>query len=207
MITTRDGWAGLNFEHSWGDGVAIMRFFNDIHRDSLSNKWSNEMEPRKPYSPPQKLCKHTQSSLKILLEAEIIYNSIIIYSLFAFIVFELDGECEKYIAEAEDRFKTQINQLDVDPFIYEEMGKKDCKKLGISPDAFMQMAFQIAYYRLYSETPATYESCSTAAFRHGRTETIRPATMFTKVNNYSFVFRIHITFLKQIFLSELDLGA
>ena len=27
---------------------------------------------------------------------------------------------------------------------------------------------------------ATYESCSTSAFRHGRTETIRPATMATK---------------------------
>ena len=27
---------------------------------------------------------------------------------------------------------------------------------------------------------ATYESCSTAAFKHGRTETIRPASMATK---------------------------
>ena len=26
----------------------------------------------------------------------------------------------------------------------------------------------------------TYESCSTAAFRHGRTETIRPASQWTK---------------------------
>ena len=39
---------------------------------------------------------------------------------------------------------------------------------------------QIAYYRLYKGTVATYESCSTAAFKHGRTETIRSASMATK---------------------------
>lgn len=38
----------------------------------------------------------------------------------------------------------------------------------------------MAFYRQHQQTVATYESCSTAAFRHGRTETIRPATMATK---------------------------
>lgn len=37
----------------------------------------------------------------------------------------------------------------------------------------------MAYYRQYKHSPATYESCSTAAFRHGRTETIRPASVAT----------------------------
>lgn len=38
----------------------------------------------------------------------------------------------------------------------------------------------MAYYRQYKGTVATYESCSTSAFKHGRTETIRPATAETK---------------------------
>lgn len=33
---------------------------------------------------------------------------------------------------------------------------------------------------MYGQTVATYESCSTAAFKYGRTETIRPATLHTK---------------------------
>jgi hypothetical protein len=37
----------------------------------------------------------------------------------------------------------------------------------------------MAYYRQYGKFVATYESCSTAAFKHGRTETVRPATMAT----------------------------
>jgi carnitine O-palmitoyltransferase 2 len=39
----------------------------------------------------------------------------------------------------------------------------------------------MAYFRLTSgQTTATYESCSTAAFQHGRTECIRPASTLTK---------------------------
>ena len=42
-----------------------------------------------------------------------------------------------------------------------------------------QFAFQLGYYRLFGKVVATYESANTAAFKHGRTETIRPATMET----------------------------
>ena len=38
---------------------------------------------------------------------------------------------------------------------------------------------QMAYYRQYKCSVPTYESCSTAAFRHGRTETLRSATIAT----------------------------
>lgn len=32
----------------------------------------------------------------------------------------------------------------------------------------------------YGGVAATYESCSTSAFKHGRTETVRPATLETR---------------------------
>ncbi len=38
------------------------------------------------------------------------------------------------------------------------------------------MSFQLAHYRMYGHSASTYESASTAGFRHGRTETIRSAT-------------------------------
>lgn len=44
----------------------------------------------------------------------------------------------------------------------------------------MQLGFQLAYFRQNEEYVGSYESCSTAAFKHGRTETIRPCTMDTK---------------------------
>lgn len=55
-----------------------------------------------------------------------------------------------------------------------------CKSNQVSPDAIMQLGLQLAYFRMHDEFVGTYESCSTAAFRHGRTETVRPCTMDTK---------------------------
>lgn len=59
--------------------------------------------------------------------------------------------------------------------------------IKLSTDAMVQLAFQMAFLRQYGQTVATYESCSTAAFRHGRTETIRPATIHTKKCSQAFV--------------------
>ena len=65
------------------------------------------------------------------------------------------------------------------------MNKQSLKQAQVSPDGFLQMSFQLAYYRLYGKTVSTYESASTAAFKHGRTECIRSASVdsaqFTKV--------------------------
>ena len=47
------------------------------------------------------------------------------------------------------------------------------KRHGFSPDAFVQMAFQAAYYGLYGRVESTYEPAMTKQFLHGRTEAIR----------------------------------
>lgn len=45
-----------------------------------------------------------------------------------------------------------------------------------SPDAYIQMALQLAWYRTRREFTATYETVLTRVFRHGRTETLRTFT-------------------------------
>ena len=45
--------------------------------------------------------------------------------------------------------------------------------------ACIDLIQQMAYYRMTGQVGATYESCSTAAFKHGRTETLRSATLET----------------------------
>lgn len=60
------------------------------------------------------------------------------------------------------------------------MGKKVCKTNKVSPDSIMQLGFQLAHYKQFGKFVSTYESCSTSAFRHGRTETMRPCTVHTR---------------------------
>lgn len=45
--------------------------------------------------------------------------------------------------------------------------------------------FQAAFHLLHGKYVGTYESCSTSAFKHGRTEAMRPCTSQTKVRKYS----------------------
>lgn len=47
---------------------------------------------------------------------------------------------------------------------------------GFSPDAFVQAAFQAAYFSLYGRMESTYEPAMVKAFLHGRTEAIRTVT-------------------------------
>ena len=54
------------------------------------------------------------------------------------------------------------------------------KTFKISPDAFAQLAIQLAYYRMFGTLRATYEPLSMRAYRHGRTETVRVVSSASK---------------------------
>lgn len=70
-----------------------------------------------------------------------------------------------------------LDQLDMDAddevFTFEDFGKSFIKSCNCSPDAFMQMSLQLAYYRMYSTLCPTYESASTRRFHYGRVDSIR----------------------------------
>ncbi|XP_043485114.1 carnitine O-palmitoyltransferase 2, mitochondrial-like isoform X2 [Leptopilina heterotoma] len=153
LIITKDGFAGVNFEHSWGDGVAILRYFQDIKADISKHLW---------FRPEDRLLI---SNINPDVES---------------LEFTLDEEVKNVIQLEGKKYKDWVDSLSVDYMTYEGFGKDEVKKFGVSPDAIMQLAFQLAFYKQEGRTVASYESCSTAAFKHGRTETVRPCTEQTK---------------------------
>lgn len=68
---------------------------------------------------------------------------------------------------------TLINDHDLHVCNYTSYGATAIKKMGYSPDAYVQMAMQLATYRLWGKQAATYEATQTRVFKHGRTETTR----------------------------------
>ena len=84
------------------------------------------------------------------------------------------------IGKALQEYKETTSKLSLKNFENKEYGKNLVKKVSLSPDSIMQSAIQVAYYKTFGKVVATYESASTAAFKYGRTETIRPATLATK---------------------------
>jgi carnitine O-acetyltransferase len=67
--------------------------------------------------------------------------------------------------------------LEISPSPY---GKGYIKSVKISPDGYLQLALQLAFYRDQGYTPLTYESASTRRFYMGRTEVIRAASEDSK---------------------------
>jgi carnitine O-acetyltransferase len=57
-----------------------------------------------------------------------------------------------------------------------DFGSRTAKELGVSPDALVQLAYQLAHRRAKGLTGATYESIATREYRHGRTEAMRVVT-------------------------------
>lgn len=153
VIVDKDGTAGVNFEHSWGDGVAVLRYFNEIYKDTTTN----------PFVHPT-----TSSSAKGVEPTVKLLN------------FDFDSKSEADIQTAIEAHQSVIDSIDMNFLKYEKLNKSECKKYKVSPDAFMQLSFQLGYYKQNKKFVASYESCSTSAFRHGRTETMRPCTNETK---------------------------
>nr|XP_020650511.1 carnitine O-acetyltransferase [Pogona vitticeps] len=98
--------------------------------------------------------------------------------------FNITPEIKDDIEKAKRNLNIMVQDLDISAIVFHHFGKNFPKSQKISPDAFIQIALQLAYYRMYKEACATYESASLRMFRLGRTDTIRSASVdslkFTK---------------------------
>lgn len=77
---------------------------------------------------------------------------------------------------AETRLSDLILQNEIKVLEFHDYGKNFITDMKMSPDAFVQMAIQAAYYGLYGKCESTYEPAMTKTFLHGRTEAIRSVT-------------------------------
>lgn len=148
LIITKDGHASINFEHSWGDGVAVLRFFNETYYDSTKNPQILE-----PIADPK------TSNIGVTK-----------------LNFDIDSRLRDSIALSRKKHLATTGNLELGAVHYDKLNRDYFKKNKLSPDAMSQLGFQLAFKKIYGTTPVTYESCSTAAFRGGRTETVRPCT-------------------------------
>uniref|UniRef100_A0A3Q2I4W3 Carnitine O-acetyltransferase n=1 Tax=Equus caballus TaxID=9796 RepID=A0A3Q2I4W3_HORSE len=90
--------------------------------------------------------------------------------------FNITPEIKSDIEKAKQNLSIMIQDLDLTVMMFHHFGKDFPKSEKLSPDAFIQMALQLAYYRIYGQACATYESASLRMFHLGRTDTIRSAS-------------------------------
>ncbi|XP_077585515.1 choline O-acetyltransferase-like isoform X2 [Stigmatopora nigra] len=82
----------------------------------------------------------------------------------------------KHLASSAGRLGRLLENLDINVYKFHQYGKELIKSLKMSPDAFIQVALQLAYYRCHARAVSTYESASIRRFEGGRVDNIRSAT-------------------------------
>uniref|UniRef100_A0A8C9T1G5 Peroxisomal carnitine O-octanoyltransferase n=1 Tax=Scleropages formosus TaxID=113540 RepID=A0A8C9T1G5_SCLFO len=70
-----------------------------------------------------------------------------------------------------------VRDLQLVSYAFTSFGKAELKKKRLHPDTFVQLALQLAYYRLHGAPGSCYETATTRQFYHGRTETMRSCTL------------------------------
>jgi len=87
--------------------------------------------------------------------------------------FQISKELQAEIERATKDFTEVIGQHELRVQAYQGYGKGLIKKFKCSPDAYVQMIIQLAYFKMYGKNRPTYESAATRRFQQGRTETCR----------------------------------
>jgi carnitine O-acetyltransferase len=90
--------------------------------------------------------------------------------------FVLDAALRATVAQAEASFEAYAADTATAVLSFPNVGTDRIKALQTSPDAFVQLAYQLAHARTKGFVGATYESIATRHYRHGRTEAMRVVT-------------------------------
>nr|AUJ88962.1 ChAT protein [Epiphanes senta] len=145
FIISEDGVCGLNYEHSPAEGIVVIELSEHLFR------YMEEKRKQKLYRMPSICELPTPRKLR----------------------WKIIDTISKWIEKAKTDFDQRIEDLDFCLLKYSKFGRDFPKKVKMSPDSFVQLAMQLAYYKLYNRLVSTYESSSTRRFRHGRVENIR----------------------------------
>ncbi|KAJ5123856.1 uncharacterized protein N7515_007681 [Penicillium bovifimosum] len=132
FIVNDNGTAGFNGEHSMMDGTPTHRL-NDHVNNLIFNK-------------------------KIDLSAKTVRSQLADPKP---ITFKLNDAANDAIDYAAQYHRKQIGSHELVVQAYQGYGKGLIKKFKCSPDAFVQMTIQLAYYKMYGKNRPTYESAST----------------------------------------------
>ncbi|CAD5218507.1 unnamed protein product [Bursaphelenchus okinawaensis] len=151
LIVDGNGQATINFEHSWGDGVAVLRLIEESYRDTQRMNWID------PNNRPKENSDGVQK-----------------------LEWDLSSSTKSTIKQAQEKFVKAASDVQFAVAEYTDLTRDEIKAVGISPDSTMQLAIQLAFYRTQNRFGPTYESCSTAAWKKGRTECVRSASVATR---------------------------
>lgn len=162
LIIGRNGKAGFNAEHSWADAPIMGHYwefvlYHDHHHLKYDNMGNTTGYKNLSVKNTMSFCGDLPQPIKLK--------------------FDMSQECVSLISECALNAHKLLQDLDLHLLRHSDFGKRLIKKCRVSPDAFLQMALQLAYFRDMGKFSLSYEASMTRLYREGRTETVRPVTL------------------------------
>ncbi|XP_075229002.1 carnitine O-palmitoyltransferase whd isoform X2 [Lycorma delicatula] len=156
LCISTNGRIGFNAEHSWADAAVMSHLWEYIVCDEASNITNNigygedgHTVGKAEFQPPVPTRLQWDFSPSCLAAIDRSYQVVL----------------------------GLIDDIELRIYVHNLYGKGFMKECRVSPDAYIQMALQLAYYRDAGKFSLTYEASMTRLFREGRTETVRPCTI------------------------------
>uniref|UniRef100_A0A7N6C3X3 Carnitine O-palmitoyltransferase 1, muscle isoform n=1 Tax=Anabas testudineus TaxID=64144 RepID=A0A7N6C3X3_ANATE len=151
LISYPNGKMGINVEHSWADAPVVGHMWEyvlatDCFHLGYTEEGHCKGDVNKALPHPSRL------------------------------QWQFPKECQEVIKTSYVIAKQIADDVDLHSYLFTEFGKGLIKKCRTSPDAFIQLALQLAQFRDQGLFCLTYESSMTRMFRDGRTETVRSCT-------------------------------
>ncbi|RLN60697.1 hypothetical protein BBJ29_005983 [Phytophthora kernoviae] len=147
LIIHENARGGLNGQHAWADALVVVRLFDYCIKyvnENFKAKFANRAD-----------LKPTLNLKPKRLE------------------WVLDNAAYTAIECASAAVGKMIHNSDIATMQFNHYGSAFLKRYKLTPDFFMQMAIQLAHFKMHKKVPAVYETAHTRMFYHGRTETIR----------------------------------
>eukprot|EP01012_Entosiphon_sulcatum_P069262 TRINITY_DN9996_c0_g1_i1.p1 TRINITY_DN9996_c0_g1~~TRINITY_DN9996_c0_g1_i1.p1 ORF type:complete len:752 (-),score=103.44 TRINITY_DN9996_c0_g1_i1:100-2355(-) len=158
LIVCANGKAGINFEHAMGDGATTLRIADEMFQFSTRRSHTAEYVKQISQNLPAKYQELQVTELHWQLSEQLTFA---MKDQFAI-------------------FKQEILATETSTLHFARFGGAWIKDTNMSPDAFVQVAIQLAHWKLFGYMAPIYEAASTRAFLHGRTECVRGCTIEAK---------------------------
>jgi len=152
LVVSSNGRIGFNGEHSWADAPVMAHLWEHVmccDDIQLGYDEKGHTKGEVEFEPP--------SPIKL--------------------AWDIPDQCIEVIESSLKVARDLYNDVDLNVMMHDEYGKGFMKQCRISPDAFIQIALQLAYFRDVGKFCLTYEASMTRLFREGRTETVRSCTV------------------------------
>jgi carnitine O-acetyltransferase len=167
FIVFPDGSAGINGEHCLLDGTTIVEFIDAVLTSPLAEQPVNPGRAGGGTAPAGGPAGTALSTDAPYAGAEPSWRPV---------EFTLTPELIADIESAARDYRHYDEATATRALTFPGFGSNEVKRLGVSPDAFAQLAFQLAHRRAKGITGATYESIATRTWLGGRTEAMRVVT-------------------------------